>query len=160
MINQDLMQNSLGKSALYKTLVLLGKRSYTEKQIQQKLLKKGYPEDIVESVIEYCINMGYLNDWEYVRQWISTYNRLKPMGRKRILYELKNKGIEQDIINYILDESFSNDEEYQLAAGLIRRKVGHNLEIDKKTAKRFYQLLLRRGFSHEIAMRVLNNLKY
>ncbi|HHU31156.1 MAG: regulatory protein RecX [Zhaonellaceae bacterium] len=152
-----MLESSTGKKALNKALILLGKRAYTIKQIRQKLQKKNYSNEIIEAVVKYCLEMGYLNDQEYVRQWISTHNRIKPIGRKRILYELKSKGIDKEIILACLNDSFTNELEYQLAFSLIKKKIGHNLEIDDDSFKKLYRFLLRRGFSHSIAIKVLNN---
>jgi len=155
-INQ-VLESDTGKKALNKALILLGKRAYTINQIRQKLEKKNYPNEIVEAVIKYCLEMGYLNDQEYVRQWISMHNRIKPIGRKRILYELKLKGVDKEIILTCLNDLFTDEQEYQLAISLIKKKIGHNLKIDGDSYKKLYRFLLRRGFSHSIAIKVLHS---
>jgi regulatory protein len=155
MTNEVILQSNLGKKALNKTLCLLGKRSYTKKQIEQKLQQRGYSDEIIDAVTEYCLQMGYLNDREYVRQWVSTRNRLKPVGKRRIIHELKAKGIEHEIIISYLDDNFSNELEYELASSLIKKKIGHNLDKDHKSSEKLYRFLLRRGFSHDIIIKAL-----
>lgn len=155
MNSKEILQSSLGKKALYKTLLWLGKRSYTIKQIEEKLERKGHSKEVIHAVIDYCLKMGYLNDEEYVRQWVSTRNRLKPIGKRRIIHELKGKGIEQEIIMEYLDHNFSDEEEYELATSLIKKKIGHNLDKENINFNKLYRFLLRRGFSHYIAMKVL-----
>lgn len=154
---REVIQSQAGKKALHKTLLLLGKRSYTVKQIAQKLKQAGYSEEVIEAVTSYCLDMGYLNDQEYIEQWVSSHNRIKPIGRRRIIHELRLKGIEPGLVTAYLANSFSDEQECELATSLIKKKIGHNLEIDDKVFRKLYQFLLRRGFSHNIALKVLSN---
>jgi len=157
MIYKEILQSQTGKKALHRALMLLGRRSYTVKQIQEKLQKAGYGEEVIEAVSSYCLEMGYLNDQEYIEQWVSTHNRLKPIGKKRIIHELKLKGIDPKLVINYLANSFTDEQEYELATSLVEKKIGHNLEIDEKSFRKLYQFLLRRGFSSQIALKVLSN---
>ena len=157
---EEILHSSLGKKALNKTLFWLGKRSYPIKQLEQKLQKIDYNEEIITAVIHYCLRMGYLNDQEYVREWVATLNRLNPIGRRRVLHELKLKGIDTDTITNCLDASLSEEQEYELAASLIKKKIGNNSkQVDDRFPVKLYQFLLRRGFSHYTALKALNNVR-
>lgn len=56
---------------------LLGKRDYSERELYQKLLSKYREKDIIKSIIEKFIELGYLNDYDYVQSYVNSHNYSK-----------------------------------------------------------------------------------
>ena len=81
-----------------RALVYLSFKIRTAKEIENKLLKEGYNFDTTTKVIKDLISDGYINDMLYVRKFIYDRNKLNPKSKKMLVYELKNKGIDDDLI--------------------------------------------------------------
>ncbi|WP_227766530.1 regulatory protein RecX [Zhaonella formicivorans] len=148
------LSKTAGK-ALGVALRILGHRSCTVKELETKMLARGYPAETVAWVIEYCLERNYLNDREFARQWISTRTRLKPMGKCRLKQELKQKGLDQEVIYTQLEELLPAEIELDLATELLSKKLHGSQPLDKKKKYQLYRMLLRRGFSGELARQAI-----
>lgn len=137
------------KKALGSALRILGRRSHTVKELEIKLLRKGYSKEVVDQVIEYCLKNSYLDDLEFTRQWILGRLRFKPRGKKLIYQELRHKGIDPSIIESILENLISSQEELNLAVELLRKKYSQGDTMDQRKKGQLYRFLGRKGFSSE-----------
>lgn len=74
--------------------------------------------------------------------------------------ELKIKGIDQEIIQKVVDKTYSDIDELTLARNLINNKIASSkLKKFPLDPKKMYNFLLRRGFSREISKSIYNELK-
>ncbi len=100
--------------------ILYSKR--TEKNIRKKF--ENEDEIILEDVIEYLKEAGYINDSNYIKKAVAEFINLKNLSLKELEYKLRQKGIEKDIID---DYIYNNKEtllEYEInsAKNLIIKK--------------------------------------
>lgn len=100
--------------------ILYSKR--TEKNIRKKF--ENEDEIILEDVIEYLKEAGYINDSNYIKKTVAEFINLKNLSLKELEYKLRQKGIEKDIID---DYIYNNKEtllEYEInsAKNLIIKK--------------------------------------
>ena len=100
--------------------ILYSKR--TEKNIRKKF--EDEDEIILEDVIEYLKEAGYINDSNYIKKAVAEFINLKNLSLKELEYKLRQKGIEKDIID---DYIYNNKEtllEYEInsAKNLIIKK--------------------------------------
>ena len=65
-------------------------------QMRKYLIEKDQSSEEAESIIQELIELGYLNDEEYARDYI-IYGRRKKRGQIRIAKELEDKGITKAI---------------------------------------------------------------
>ncbi len=130
----SLEQENKAKSEAFK---LLSRRDYSEREIVQKLLRKGFEQSIVENVVNYLKEEGYINDKKLGE-------RLKEIaiekGKSNVF--LKKKLYSKGICNIELSYS----EELESAKNLLRRKYKGD-----KNFKQIVKFLLNRGFSYGIA---------
>lgn len=133
-------------------------RMRSELEIRNKLRSKHYDTAIIEELISYFKDLGYINDREFARSWIS--NRLnKPLGLKVIRWELKEKGLDQDIIDELLHEKKSTLNESAMVEELARRQLDRlkrKKEPADKIKQKLYYYLARRGFSGDTVMEIVN----
>ena len=125
---------------------LMGKFSYTYKGMRDKLVKKGYSEDISVKVAEHYKELGYLDDSIYAEKYIKDAVNFKHHGPARIKYDLIQKGVDE----YIIDDAFSKlDIDFtEVLASLVSVKaVGEDL-TDKKRRDKFVGYLSRKGFQY------------
>lgn len=136
-------------------------RFRSERETRDRLKRKRFSPEIIENVIIYFKGLGLINDLLFTKSWIEA--RLKrPYGLKRIIYELKNKGISEKIIEEEIQEIRKSYSEYDIVKRIAEEKFkGLNLRIDPdKIKRRIYSFLLRRGFSPEVIYEVLNQLNF
>lgn len=140
-------------------LRLLSRRIYSRYEISRKLNDKGYPENIIAQLILWLENNNYINDELFAKMWAQFRLQNKPIGRYKLNQELRLKGIKQDIIQKVIDETYNEIDELTLARNLIKEKMVSseikNIRIDPK---KIYNFLLRRGFSIEVSKNIYHEL--
>ncbi|TET07955.1 MAG: regulatory protein RecX [Candidatus Atribacteria bacterium] len=140
-------------------LRLLSRRIYSRYEISRKLNSKGYPENIIAKLILWLENNNYINDELFAKMWAQFRLQNKPIGRYKLNQELRLKGIKQDIIQKVIDETYNEIDELTLARNLIKEKIVSseikNIRIDPK---KIYNFLLRRGFSVEVSRNIYDEL--
>ena len=127
-------------------------------ELKEKLEGKGFSDGEIEVTIHDLIVSGLLDDRAFTKSWI-TYRLARPFGFRRIIQELKMKGINQDIIDQALatlDESYSPE---SVALELAERRWQRLSNIDPlNKKKRVMDFLIRRGFEVDIVIKVLKKL--
>ncbi len=138
---------------------LLEFRPRSEREIRERLRKKDFPEDIISESIEQLKKLNYINDQEFAFSWIKD-RIVRPFGLKRIAFQLKQKGIAQEIIEQAINkikEDYCETEVIEKIAQDKFKKLATKTD-PLKTKQRVYSFLLRRGFPPDIVLEVLNNL--
>jgi regulatory protein len=109
---------------------------------------------LVELVVRRLKDQGYLNDAKYAAAY-STFRRdNEKFGRRRVVTELKVKGVHGEVIEKAIDAAFAEVDEEKQAREYLRRK---SLEkpINKKDAARIFRQLMRAGFGAKTIFRIL-----
>ena len=129
-------------------LKLLGLRSHSRKELEQKLRKKGYSGESIEQVLEKLSSQGVLDDRMFGIELIKSRSRRKPSGKLKIRMELRKKGVPESIIGDLLKEYDSAELCYRAAEKKIGVLRGATDEVRKKKLEVF---LHNRGFEwHDI----------
>jgi regulatory protein len=129
--------------------------------VKQKLLDKEFDEAITEAVLADLARLGYVNDRQFAGQWASGRVRLRGFGRRRIEQELKNKGVDREIIRETLVEVFVDDTEIETAKKSAEKKLNTMKSVDRETRRRrLAGFLERKGFPHETIRAVLKDVDY
>lgn len=150
--------NRLSSKANYhkakqKALSLLSSRSYSKKNLKKKLCEKQ-SEEIAEKAIERMEELGLVNDESYCRDFANYLFSVKKFGKKRIVSELNEKGIDKFIIEDVLEEiDFSQDFERALSIALKKYRT-----YSEKDKNKIYSFLLRCGYDYSIIKEVLDNM--
>ncbi len=129
--------------AYEKGLDLLSRRSYSKKELYQKL-KLKYGDSASERAIEKLLYFGYLNDEEYARIYLKYLYETKKYDIKRISMELKLKGIDREIIENVT-KTLDNEPITRIIE-MLSTKFTNGFK-DEKTKKRFVAKLQRMGYS-------------
>lgn len=123
-----------------KAIAYLVRSRKTEMEVKLKLKKIGCDEDMIEDVITYIKNLGYIDDKDYVDAYIRQCMRLPNYSIYEIKNKLLQKGIKKDIIEEKIDKIENSDYEKDLIKKLLNGKLKNYDEIKQK------QYLYRRGF--------------
>ncbi|MFA4989894.1 MAG: regulatory protein RecX [Candidatus Omnitrophota bacterium] len=136
---------------------LLKFRLRSENELAGRLKLKKIPAETIKEVISFLKEKRFIDDDLFAKAWINS--RLKrPLGLRRIKQELRQKGVDKEIIA-AQTAKIKDYSEIETVLDLAKARLSRLKGIDRVSAKRrLYAFLLRRGFSPEIVMDTLNQL--
>lgn len=139
-------------------LGLLKFRPRSEYELHQRLKRRGFLESVIKETLLLLKEKGLVDDGEFARLWVES--RLKrPLGINRIKQELRIKGIEKELIQQVIESVSSKYNEEEVIKELIQRRWEKIKHIPPQKAKRrLFLYLLRRGFSSERILEVINQI--
>ncbi len=139
-------------------LMFLKIRPRSVEELRSKLIRKKHSLQDIQATIEYLESIRLLDDRAFTASWIQ-YRLARPFGFKRIITELKAKGIKDDIIEESVSHARGEYVEGDVILQLAQRRWQRfpRLEPAKKK-KRVFDYLIRRGFSIDAVMKALKNI--
>ncbi|GJM40349.1 MAG: regulatory protein RecX [Ardenticatenaceae bacterium] len=128
-------------------------RSITE--TRRHLLKKEYPEPVVDEVLERLEAVDLLNDPAFARYWVEQRETFKPRSKIALQHELRQKGIERQII----DEAVAEVDEFAAAKQAAEPKARRWYTLsEQEFRKKLGGFLQRRGFGYGIVKEITDSL--
>jgi regulatory protein len=140
-------------------LSLLSHRARSRAELRRRLLRKEHPTPVVEQVLGWLDDRGYLDDRSFAEAFVRDRLRLRPRGRIGLLQELRRKGIddgtaEAAVEAVLRDEEVDEGSLAREAADAWARKNASSLrrarrsrEDRERARRRLYGHLARRGFA-------------
>lgn len=150
-----ILENVIYNKAKNKAVKYISYQPRTEKEVTEKLKECEYSNDIIFRVIETMKKYNYINDKEYAKNFLTSKLNLKGYGIFKISFDLKQKGISDDIINDIIENTELN--ENKRALEVLEKKLRGKKISDYKEKQKLYNFLLRRGFSYDVIKEAINN---
>lgn len=141
--------------AFQSALHLLKYRPRTESEMRSRLLQKSISPQVVEEVIERLKRNQMLDDRRFTIEWIENRSEFKPRGRRLLEFELRQHGVEQEIIQDSLAEVDDGQLAYQAAARRVRKY--QELEWSEFRIK-LARYLSQRGFQYDTIRDVTNQI--
>lgn len=153
---EEIMKQVLPKRAMDRAYKLLMSRDYTVKQLREKLAGDEYPEEIIDDTVEKLKEQKYLDDDRFAENYI--FWKSKTKSRKRMMMDLKQRGIDFDFSSNKYDELLGKndiDSEEEIIRVFLDKK-GFSPELATFEEKqKMMQTLLRKGFSYESIHHIL-----
>lgn len=143
-----------GARATDAAVLFLGYRPRSEREVRIRLRKRGYSPEAIDVAVQRTREWGYLDDQKFAEFWVDNRTTHKPRGKRLLRQELREKGVEQRIIDEILDDA--DIEEYDAALQLARKRndslthLSHDLRY-----RRLSGYLARRGYGWDVVGPVL-----
>ncbi|NLO82546.1 MAG: hypothetical protein GX094_05755 [Clostridiales bacterium] len=158
-IDQGKLKNWLDEDGVKKAynaaLRYLGFRSRSSKEVEDYLRKKGFGDGTIRDAVQKLKGYGLIDDKAFARDWVSSRMQAGARGRLAIAYELRQKGIDGEIIEEVVG-SITDEEEEEQAFKLANKYYERYKGLEKKEMViKTGQALARRGFSWEIIQRVV-----
>lgn len=129
-------------------------------EVRRQLVRKNAPPSLVAVVIERLQARGYVDDAAFAEFWIANRNRFKPLGMRALRYELRQKGLDDDIVNAALADFDESGSAYRAADARASRYTGLSRASFRRKLGEF---LRRRGFSgftiNDVTRRLLAELE-
>jgi regulatory protein len=134
--------------AFQQALKFLSYRPRSEAELRANLQEHKFLDADIDDVMTRLRQGGILNDAGFAQAWIENRSEMRPRGRRALVYELRQKGIPDHLIDQALENLDEQDLAYQAAAQ--RASRWKHLEwFDFR--KKMYAYLTRRGFNYESA---------
>lgn len=144
---QEIMTKILPKRAKLRAMNLLKAKSYTVKQLTDKLRSSEYPENIICEAIEYVSSYHYLDDRAYTKDYIEYNKEIK--SKTKIIHSLQLKGISKDLAEEVYEEcagDHSRELEMQQIIALMQKKKFDTSSANYEEKQKFSAFLYRKGF--------------
>ena len=136
---------------------LCGIRPRSEKELKDRLYKKGFGREIVESVLTRLKESKIIDDVNFAELWVESRMRQNPKGKVVLRRELKEKGIADSAIELTLSEKTGNEDAMVKELALERYEKIKTLPREK-IKKRLFDFLARRGFDFETIGEVIKEI--
>jgi regulatory protein len=133
------------RDALERAGKFLARRARSEAEVREALSRANFSPGMIDVTIGTLTELELVDDAAFARQWIEERGVGKGLGPRRLLSELRLKGVAAEVSQDALEEVGLDDaaQAKEVAAGLVRKVAGRPLA---QQAMRLQRMLLSRGF--------------
>lgn len=144
--------------ALQKIAAFCAYQERNQKEVESKLREYGLDEDEAGEIIIKLSREKLLDEERFAKAYVRGHYRTKKWGRRRIVQELKQKGISDYCIKSGLKE-IDGDEYYQNLVDVLEKKDRQEKERNPRLRRQKIQLFLTgKGFEQDLIIMALDDL--
>ena len=140
-------------------LKLLERTRRTRRDLERRLKEKDFDTATIASTLDRLAEVGLIDDVEFARAWLAGRWGRKPSGWRRLVQELRAKGISEEDAERareLLSERGSAPDEVGSAAKLVAQARKRYARLEPQAQRqRLYALLARRGYDGDVIRRAL-----
>lgn len=140
-------------------LRLLTARARSRAELIERMTRRGYPDEVIETVLDRLVAVGLIDDEDFAAQWVRSRQAYSGKGKRALAAELRIKGVDTEVIAAALDGIDAGAERLR-AEQLVERKLRRELLADGDDAKvmrRLVGMLARRGYHQSMAVAVVTD---
>ena len=104
--------------------------------------REGVSVQLTERVFERLSEKGYIDDYKFTLWWVGNRNQTKGISQRKLVAELRTKGVQQSIIESAISE-VGREDSSELQKIVAKRR--HRYDDEQK----FMSYLARLGFSYD-----------
>lgn len=129
-------------------LKLLGRRDHSRKELFLKAIKKDYPKDVINSVLDELQEKGFINDSGFADKFASDKARLNKWGPAKIKAHLLKKGVDKTNAEKSIRKAFEEEDLKETFLHLVLKRKRRFLreEDPYKRKKKVFDHLARKGY--------------
>ena len=137
------------KKCIASAMNILVYASNTERRLREKLLRKGYSPEDVDTAVDYCKGKGYVNDLSQLSYTAQVMSGSKLYGKRRLVVELYKKGFRREDIAQLDYDELEIDFAANCAALLCRTAKLYTAEEKRAFVpdRRIMGAMVRYGYS-------------
>jgi regulatory protein len=140
------------KSCHERALGLLAVRARSRRELERRLLQASFGSQEVGEVLDRFAAVGLIDDEAFARQVAERAFGIKLAGRRAVASTLAVAGVAADVAARVIDETAGDDD--LRAQELASTRAARMGSVEPaKAFSRLTSMLLRRGFSPEVARR-------
>ena len=148
-------RNLLDEHSLYDYAIgALSRRMRSVAELKRLMRNRCGDEAVIDRVVARLKDQKYLNDSNYAAAYSAFRRDNQKFGSRRVITDLKNKGVHGDVIEKAVEEAYSGVNEAELARSFLHRKRLKK-PANEKEAARIFRALLRAGFGVGTSIQVL-----
>lgn len=141
----------------------LSSRSRTVFEMRRQLGQKGFEEKEIDDLIAEFRDCGYLNDLGYCQEYFQ-YAFGKGKGKRLVFNELREKGVDQVVIDIAFEEFDSDVDEVsrarEEAAKVLRMaEIEDGQPVPEKVLARIARKLQSKGYNSDIIYSVIGDMR-
>lgn len=145
---RELEDESQRLDAIEAALRLLAMQQRSEKDLRDRLRRRGLRQAAVDAAVTRMQELGYLNDAAYARSYVEARQASTPRSRRALSFELTRHGVDRELAGEAVSELSDADAAFDAAQRRLRALRG----LDRQTfARRLGNFLASRGFSYGTA---------
>lgn len=140
-------------------LSMLGRRALPQREVEQRLLKRGHDQGAVRTVVEELVRDGWIDDDAYARSLAEELAGRKGASHRLIVERLQQRQLDPETAEAAADAALRERNPLATARALALKKLNasRQFSIDVK-ARRISGLLARRGYDEETIETTLRDL--
>ena len=138
--DEDERQRAVDSAARF-----LSYRPRSTHEVRQNLARKGIDSAVIDAAVERLLALGYLDDAAFADFWVPDRGAFKPIARRALRHELRQKGVADPVIDETLAQVDEHETVYRAAEAQARKLRGSTRQAFEAKLGSFLQ---RRGFSY------------
>lgn len=147
---EELKQKAIIDKGYDRAINLISRRPRSEWELRDYLKRKDYALDETQQIIEKLSERDYVNDSDFAKRWVENRRLLKATSKRRLIQELRQKRVTDEIIQQVLEED--ETDEHEVLKELVARKRQQSRYQDNL---KLMQYLSRQGFSYDLIKEVI-----
>ena len=124
-------------------------RMRSEKEMRDYMLKKHVTTDEIDEIIDYLYHYQYLDDEQFARAFVRDKLHFHPCGLHKLIFALKEKGLDAFIIEDVLEELFPMEKEWEFVT-----KEFDKCQQKGKNYQQTMRYLYGKGYSSDLLSRL------
>lgn len=128
--------------AMDRVLQYIAIRPRSKWEIEQYLMRKNTPAPLQDTILNMLSIKKYIDDEAFATSWVNNRRLLKPVSKRKLILELRQKRIDSSIIDKVLEEDETSD--FSTLQELVAKKRGRY-----KDDLKFMQYLSRQGYNYQ-----------
>ncbi len=154
------MRTAREEDALALALKALAACERTETELRRQLVRRGFPQPTVATVLDRLRAKGLIDDHRYAREYVRTQSARRGLGPEALRAKLAQLGVVPSIVDEALAQEMSVEGQRALAEAAARKRMRQLRRLPgEQRRSRVYAFLLRRGFDYDVAAEVLERLQ-
>ena len=145
----------MADNAYLTALRQLARRELSEAQIRQRLSRRGFTSDDIDSALTRLREDGSVNDARVASAIARSQLSIKKRGERRVRREIEAAGIASALAERAVAEVYGEVDADALLAAAIDRRLGTRRLDDDREMARIYRYLVGQGFDSDKAMTAL-----
>ena len=142
--------------AMERAVKLLSMRDHSEGELREKLYQAGYPDAVIDQVIDKLEIMNLVDDETFAESWVES--RAHRHGRKRLEQELTRKGVARDTARRAVS-TLTDEDQLQDAVRLVGKFLARTHgDMDRSLYQRTLAMLARHGYDADIARKAIESI--
>jgi len=149
---QELRAGAERKLVARRLFQILGRRLYPVTFLRDKLIREGFAQTNVDTVLESFAAENLHTDRHYAEAFCRDTIRRRPVGRRYLRAKLQRQGVPAEIVTTVVEDLIPPERELELAlAAGQRRWQREPAQGGRRSEARVIRFLLSRGFSTTLA---------